>query len=740
MSAFELFDLPPALDLAAYDRARVTIIERLSAHADVLAVFGFGEVRAPGVSDLDFLVVTNDQLTYPLSEAFAADDADIRATIRHPPFVIPVSVWPDYSNIFFVNGATCLFQRADIAPPHVPSPASASLILCDLVTWFYPDVFLAPLLTRRIPVRLALQFLNALRHANALFEIASGAAMCRVTALTRRVDDLRERIRAAPGDAASDLFADDLARALDAAAEATRAMAIELARVLRDRYDVRAAAPTAPVVVEETGIVYVDLPGDDLPRRRERAFTEAIFRETGRLYRAMPLALSFSISRVARGGGPASIAARRRAPDYPIAGSDTIERGASVRTAAMNAHTRFHLREAVGVPMVHDYHRFRGSALAGGGSLAASRARELVASMSGAPRLLVPERLAHNRNAASIDAVIEPLAASTSHAPLALVVAADDDDATPGVAFEWYGANEACIERAVTRAIDANASAPALVHFFNVHNHFHELAARRGRNDAALFRVPFSGTVHQPVSILESLPGAADNLRALDAAVVVSQTQFEYVRERVSGPVECIPLAIDPRAADRVPASTKRKPPHVVFVGQWLRDFEATRAIIARLRREGLRVSIVLPPWRRAPVADTGAAIVSGVSETYLYYLLKSATCAVFPLLHATANAAILEAAVAGTPIVATDVGGVREYLNDDTARLLASPSIDDYLDAVFETARHPDKATAMALRASEHVRKNFDARKISAMYDAYFTRVEASFGAPRFGARGAGA
>src|SRR6266566_959112 len=63
------------------------------------------------------------------------------------------------------------------------------------------------------------------------------------------------------------------------------------------------------------------------------------------------------------------------------------------------------------------------------------------------------------------------------------------------------------------------------------------------------------------------------------------------------------------------------------------------------------------------------------------------------------------EAMAAGVPIIASDLGGVGEYVSDgDNARVVKSGSVDELAEAIAELIEHPDDADKLASRASDRL------------------------------------
>jgi len=63
------------------------------------------------------------------------------------------------------------------------------------------------------------------------------------------------------------------------------------------------------------------------------------------------------------------------------------------------------------------------------------------------------------------------------------------------------------------------------------------------------------------------------------------------------------------------------------------------------------------------------------------------------------------EAMAAGVPIIASDLGGVGEYVSDgDNGRVVASGSVDELAEAISDLIEHPDVAEKLASEASDRL------------------------------------
>ncbi|MCZ7585134.1 MAG: glycosyltransferase [Deltaproteobacteria bacterium] len=706
----QIDDPPRRVARPAYDNARGRAVDRCAGPPDVLAVYGFGEVGAPGISDVDLLVVFRDSTARPIdaSLGIAGYEGDDRYVLCHNPFLMPASVWRDFGSIFHVRdrrllyGEKCEWTHAD------DREVADALILADLFWHFYPAIFHAPLLAHRVNARTLVQQLYGLRFVRDM--LAGIGAQCPA------LDDVVAGAVALRGgwfDAPEEKSKTELLRLLDAATDATLHAAWSMAAALRDRWNVRAARPVPPLVSEYFGV----LASADFHPKRAREYSERIVADTGRYYRMLPAELLVGPALVASGDGPASQAARRAVPgaDYFIAPPERLRAAAETRTAAMNRHVAFYDRNDIAVPMVHRYYAFIGHPDCGGPVGRRKLFSHAAAERSGDALLLVAENLSHNRNRSCVDRVAAPLAAEW---PGPMDIVGEDERFRPTEArslarrmnHRWYGEREASAE------IAAHRRGGRHLHYLNVHSHFHALRFE----DRPTHR-KITGTVHQPVSTLKDDTVLLEQIAVLDGAVAVSTAQMEFLEKRVRGPVRFIPMAVD---ADfyAPPRENRDRPFEVLFVGQWLRDLALTSRLASRLFREGIPATIVIPSWRRADLdVDAGVRVVSEVSEEYLRRLYHRAGCVVLPLVDATACCALLEAGASGAAVVLTDVGGVRDYVDDSRALLVEKNVEDSFMDAVMALKDDEPKRRTLGDALRRRVVSEFNWPRVARDYVEFF-------------------
>lgn len=190
-------------------------------------------------------------------------------------------------------------------------------------------------------------------------------------------------------------------------------------------------------------------------------------------------------------------------------------------------------------------------------------------------------------------------------------------------------------------------------------------------------------TYHLPPALLDSHAFARrrGHLHRLDAVIAVASNQADYFarlipRERVF----VVPHGIDTDFFRPRGAAGPGDPDLCLFVGDHLRDFATLQAVIRILnaRRPRTRFVLVTPARNSALVSGASNVVIeNGLSDEDLRLRYQTAALHLQPMKDCTANNSILEGMACGLPTLATDIGGVRDYL-DQTCSVLVPPGDPD--------------------------------------------------------------
>ncbi|MFD3756722.1 glycosyltransferase family 4 protein [Streptomyces sp. NPDC058622] len=191
---------------------------------------------------------------------------------------------------------------------------------------------------------------------------------------------------------------------------------------------------------------------------------------------------------------------------------------------------------------------------------------------------------------------------------------------------------------------------------------------------------PTAVTFHQPPTHLKQLlpPTVWMELapRAEQIVVLDPHQQTFFANTVAPERVHLVPHGIDTTVFTPAAALPASRRPLVLTVGWWLRDWDILDAVHERLHRTyGTDIEMVVVT-RQADRRSwhPAARVREGITEQTLIELYQRASVMLLPLTDASANNALLEALACGTPVVATDVGGIRHYAGVGPSVVLTPP------------------------------------------------------------------
>ena len=254
-------------------------------------------------------------------------------------------------------------------------------------------------------------------------------------------------------------------------------------------------------------------------------------------------------------------------------------------------------------------------------------------------------------------------------APEMKVVAARNSfrDRMMGKAFSFYrgwSERNQFDAAAELRFLRANGVPQPVKHILHFENHFlffdqWEKAPRE-----------FVATLHIPRA--QWTPGELEGLKRLSSAIVLYRHDLEFYESYVGkGRVQFVPHGVDVEFFR--PRSTPPLPNRILFSGHYLRNTRMLARVIQRLaaRHPDLEFHLLVPEtFRYFEGFDElkGRPDVvwhQNLSDDELCALITSSYLVLLPMNDSGANTAVVEALACGTPVVTTDVGGIRDYGGD---------------------------------------------------------------------------
>jgi len=265
-----------------------------------------------------------------------------------------------------------------------------------------------------------------------------------------------------------------------------------------------------------------------------------------------------------------------------------------------------------------------------------------------------------------------------------------------------------------------------------VHVHHFDRAALRVATQPK--RVPFVFTTHDPFA-MNRLPVGWKRrltdglvLKRADRVVALSYRESEFLLRRYGLAVDqvvVIPNGIDATIFDRTAGPERGGELRLLFVGQ-LQPFKgldyllaAMPAIHAAEPRVKLLVvyqtDALLDEYRRAASLGLNGCVefAGAKTATELAQLYSSAAVVVSPSLGECLSSVVLEAMCCGAAVVATDVGGIREQLDQATGVIVPPRDSAALAQAIIRLLADGDLRSAMGAAARRKARAEFSVRKM---------------------------
>ncbi len=191
---FYFYGEPVYRPVRDYDDAISRLINLSKKDNNVLSIYTFGEVKCPGISDLDFIFVLKDTNKLPRFLRHMPKDKIFNYVIYHPFFIIDKEIMENMDYIYPTSDFRHIYGKKITIKRLSNKEFRQSLIFltADVVFRHYPSDFITTLLSKRINVRMCLLRLNSLGHSIDTYMKIKGNARKDWKTFRREILDLRK--------------------------------------------------------------------------------------------------------------------------------------------------------------------------------------------------------------------------------------------------------------------------------------------------------------------------------------------------------------------------------------------------------------------------------------------------------------------------------------------------------------------------------------------------------------------
>ena len=244
-----------------------------------------------------------------------------------------------------------------------------------------------------------------------------------------------------------------------------------------------------------------------------------------------------------------------------------------------------------------------------------------------------------------------------------------------GVPLTWYGDTaESCFDTIATLTRD-------VIHFIYADVDYRPTLGVRPHGKII-------GTFHVPPERISSFGVTSAHVQQLDAVIMVGSSQRALFEQYGAKRIFTILHGVDTDFFYPPVLNESRNPLRVLTVGKHLRDINLFLKVATLAYETAVPLTFHFVYRGRSPfsagVLPPNCVYHGHLDDNELREQYRISACLFLPLLDTTANNALLEAISCGTPYVASDVGSIRDYVDDEGGILLAKASDACWLDALI--------------------------------------------------------
>lgn len=183
------------------------------------------------------------------------------------------------------------------------------------------------------------------------------------------------------------------------------------------------------------------------------------------------------------------------------------------------------------------------------------------------------------------------------------------------------------------------------------------------------------GTYHLPPSIFPDKIRHTEHIRRLDALIVVARNQIDFLAQYIPREkIFFIPHGIDTDFFHPSIPFAEREDNICLFVGNFLRDFKTFKKVmrIVHSKNNVIQFVVITRQENFKHFRDEKNIVLkTKLEDEELLHYYQKATLFLQCMEDCTANNSVLESLACGLPMVVTDIGGIRDYVDESSAVLV---------------------------------------------------------------------
>lgn len=245
-----------------------------------------------------------------------------------------------------------------------------------------------------------------------------------------------------------------------------------------------------------------------------------------------------------------------------------------------------------------------------------------------------------------------------------------------------------------------------------------------------LLRCPLVATFHLPA---DRVIGRFERFRRqdaerIDATIVLATSEIPQL-ERCFGAdkVVYVPHGIDTFRFRPGERQLDRNGLKLIVVGEHMRDWNVMHRVIDEAHRNRFDVHfdvVTRPEFFPYFTGCSNITLHSAVPECEFIKLYQEADALFLPVTNAVACNAVLEALACGTPVIATDVGGMRDYVTSECGWLIPRGDVFSAVDILKQLSTDRDKALSLRENSRAQALK-FDWQRVAERIMVVYSAVQ---------------